>query len=93
MILFAVTAVLLVAQMALPRRLAFLPMLEALLHLGNASVISEFTPMRLVILTGLVRAVAGGFFQWSGGNRLDQLAALFAVVALISTIGHEGDEC
>lgn len=89
---FAVTAALLVAQLTLPRRLAFLPMLVALLHLGNASVISEFTPMRLVILTGLVRAVSGGFFQWSAGNRLDQLAALFAIIALISTIGHEGND-
>lgn len=80
------------AQLALPRRLAFIPLLIALFHLGNASLLSEFTPMRLVILTGLMRALAGGFLSWSFGNRLDQFVMVFCGVALLSTVGHEGNE-
>jgi len=87
-LVYLVTVVLLVAQLALPRRLAFLPLLIALLHLGNVSLISEFTPMRLVIMVGIARAFAGGFVRWSANNRLDQLVAIFAVVALLSSLGH-----
>jgi hypothetical protein len=88
-LVLGITLILLVAQWILPRHLAFLPMLFALLHLGNGSVISEFTPMRLVILVGLVRAVTGGFFQWSSTNRLDLMFGVFSIVALISSVGHE----
>jgi hypothetical protein len=87
-LVYLFTAVLVLAQLLLPRRLAFIPLLVALFHLGNVALISEFTPMRIVILIGLGRAFAGGFLRWSAHNRLDQLVAVFAVVALLSSLGH-----
>ncbi len=88
MLLIAITFVLVVMQFALPRRIAFLPLLIAVFHVGNLSVLSEFTPVRLLILAGLTRAIIGGFFEWSPSNRLDLLAGVFGVIALISSVGH-----
>lgn len=86
------TAILVAAQFFLPRRIGFVPLVIALFHLGNFPILSEFTPVRLVVLCGLGRAVAGGFFRWSPRDRLDQLMVLFAVVAMLSTFGHEGNQ-
>ncbi len=91
MIYTLVVLALVIAQFALPRRLAFLPLLVATFHLGNAVVVSEFTPMRLVIISGLLRAMAAGELQWSFRNRLDQLVAGFCAIALLSSLGHEGN--
>lgn len=88
-LVYIVTALLVVAQLALPLRLAFVPLLVGLFHLGNVSLVSEFTPVRIIIIVGLVRALASGQLRWSPDNRLDQLVGLFAVVALLSTLGHE----
>lgn len=90
--LFIIAAfALVVAQFALPRRLAFLPVLIATFHLGNYPVIGEFTLMRLVIIAGLIRAAMNGELRWSFQNRVDQLVALFSAIALLSSLGHEAN--
>jgi hypothetical protein len=82
---------LIVAQFALPRHLAFLPILIATFHLGNLPVIGEFTQMRLVIIAGLIRASMSGDLRWSFQNRVDQFVALFSAIALLSSLGHEAN--
>lgn len=83
--------VLVIAQFGLPWRIAFVPMLMATFHVGNVPIVSEFTPIRLVILAGLVRAAAAGELRWSFQDRLDRLVGLFALIAILSSLGHKGD--
>ncbi len=47
--------------------------------------------MRLLIISGVARAVFSGRFQFSFRNRLDLFVALFGAVAIISSIGHESN--
>lgn len=88
-LVFIVTVLLVIAQWILPTKIAFVPMLLAVCFIGNVNVISEFTPVRIIIITGLLRAISNGFFKWSASNRLDLLFLVFIVIAIISTIGHE----
>lgn len=85
----ALTALLVVAQFALPRRWAFLPLLIAVCHTGNAAL-GDFTAPRLLILAGLARACATGSLRWNGRNPLDVLVALLSAFALLSSFAHEG---
>jgi hypothetical protein len=89
--IFAVLVLLLVvAQLVLPRRYAFAPLLVTACHLGNAEFIGELTPARMLILVGLARAVATGQFRWSPANRIDLWFAFFAVAALVTATAHLG---
>lgn len=88
-----IVTLLTVAQLALPRRLAFLPLVIAGAHLGNLELLPELTAARLLILIGLVRAMAGGHLVWpTTKSRLDVLFIAFSGFALLSTIGHKADE-
>lgn len=80
-----------IAQLSLPRRLAFLPLLIAVCHVSNVEIFANLTASRLLILIGVVRAVIGGHFAWSFRNRLDCLFLLFAILALLSTPAHRSD--
>lgn len=89
--IFAILILLLVvAQLVLPHRYAFAPLLLTACHLGNAEFIGELTPARVLILLGLARAVATGQFSWSPSNRIDLLFAAFAVAALVTATAHLG---
>ena len=86
------TAVLVLGQFLVPRRVGFAVLLIAVCHLPNLQAISlggaGFTAVRLVILAGLMRAGAEGFLAWSSRNSLDVLMGLWSAVALLSTLGH-----
>jgi len=84
--------VLVTAQLTLPKRFAFLPLVVASLQLGNAEILPQLTPARLLILTGLVRAVAAGSFRGLSFIWLDKLLIVFGAILLVSTIGHSADE-
>lgn len=86
-ILFA-TLMLIVAQFFLPKRYAYVPLLLAAFHLSDFEVVNQFSPIRLVLIAGLIRAVTRGFFQWSSSNKLDVMVMFFAGVALLSSLGH-----
>ena len=59
-------ALLLVAlQFLLPRRYAYVPLLIAALHTPIAQAIPNFSAARLVILAGLLRALASGDLSWN----------------------------
>lgn len=85
---------LLVAQFALPRRLAFLPMLIAVFHLPNLHIVGlgayDFNAMRLLIAAGLIRAAASGVLTSTPRHALDSLVALWAGIALLSSFAHQG---
>jgi hypothetical protein len=88
--LLAFSTLLVIAQFALPRRLAFLPLLIAACHAPyQAALGGNFTAVRLVIIAGLIRAVGAGVFRLSWSSRLDRLLILWSVLALISAFGHE----
>jgi hypothetical protein len=90
LVLFAI--VLLVAQFVLPRRFAFVPLLIAACHLPNVPVVTSITVVRLLVLTGLLRAAASGKLVWSVRHPLDRLLAFWACWAILSSFGHVAKE-
>lgn len=76
-------------QAGLSRRWAFLPLLIAACHTPYTPFMGGMTVARLVILSGLLRGGVKGWLAWSPRNPLDLLVAVFAVIALASTAGHE----
>jgi len=87
-LLILAAGLLTIAQLVLPRRIAYLPFLIGIFHVGNASVVSEFTTMRLVMLAGLFRAALGGYLVWSPRCKPDLLIGIFALFALLSSFAH-----
>ena len=82
---------LLVAQLALPRRFAFLPLLIAICHFPNVAVIEVgggFTPTKLVILVGLFRAIRERTLVWAPSQRLDFWIAVWAGWMILSGFAH-----
>ena len=77
-----------VAQFALPRRLAFVPLLIAACHLADVQVMPGLTVVRLVIIAGLLRALADGESGWSLRHPLDRLLVAWACWAILSAFGH-----
>jgi hypothetical protein len=90
-ILLTAAALLVVAQLALPRRFAFLPLAIAACQLGNREILPELTTARILIIVGLFRALAGGFFVRPNKSRLDKLFIIFSAWAVLSAVGHEPD--
>ena len=95
--LFSGAAVLLAtAQLALPSRLIFLPLLVATCHLPNVSFFSlagfDFSITRLLICLGLMRAVVSRRLVWSPRNGLDMALLVWACIALGSSIGHGSED-
>lgn len=84
----ALTFVLAVAQLVLPKRLAFLPILIGAYHLGDVEFMGELTPARLLILIGIARALATGGIPFSFRNRIDLLFVLFCIFAMASAPFH-----
>lgn len=80
--------VLVVVQFRLPRHWAFLPLLIAACHTPYVPFMGGMTVARVLILMGLIRAASNGWLSWSPRNRLDLLVAVFAAIALLSTLGH-----
>lgn len=76
-------------QAGISRRWAFLPLLIAACHTPYTPFMGGMTVARLVILSGLLRGGVKGWLSWSPRNPLDMLVAVFAVIALASTAGHE----
>ncbi|MEA3213063.1 MAG: hypothetical protein QOE70_6120 [Chthoniobacter sp.] len=82
----AFVTLLVFAQVVLPRRYAFVPLLVAACHTGNSKVLSELTPCRILIIAGLLRAIVSGGFRWSWRVPLDRVVVVLAAVALAVSI-------
>ncbi len=91
-IFYFLALALVVAQFALPRRLAFLPLLIAACHFQNVPVIelgaASFTLSKLVILAGLLRAACNRTLVWSSHQPLDMLLFLWATWTILSGFAH-----
>ncbi len=87
----AIACVLLVAQLSVPHRYAFLPLVIAAFHLGNGELIGQFTVVRMLIIAGLVRAAMTGRFKFSMSDALDRYMVAFCVIALLSSFFHESE--
>lgn len=90
-VVIAIVAILVVAQMILPRGLAFLPLVIAAAHLGDIEILPELTPARTLILAGFARACFSGYFKGYVLTRLDRVFVFFSVFALISAFGNPPD--
>ncbi len=86
-----VVVILVIAQVVLPRRYGFLPLLIAACHLGNQEIAGEFTIVRILIVVGLLRAMAGGFFVWSKECKLDVVFAILGGLLILSAAGHNSE--
>lgn len=90
-IFVALALSLIVAQFALSRRLAFVPLLIAACHFQNVPLIqigASFDTVKLVILAGLVRAVRERSFRWSASQPLDLLVGAWSVWVILSGFAH-----
>lgn len=77
-------ALIVLAQITLPRKYAFAPLILATLNLGNLEVVNQLTPVRIVVLTGLVRLITSGSIPFERKSRIDLAFALFAFFAILS---------
>ena len=95
LVVFAI--VLLVAQLALPRRFAFLPLLIAAIHFPNSPIIDigsvSLSTARLLILAGLIRSATERLGEKSPRSALDSLMLCWACWAVLSTFGHNPKDC
>jgi hypothetical protein len=95
MLMLALCAALVIAQLALPKRFAMLPLLFAASNLPNSPVIEigvSFTTCKLVILAGLMRAIAERRFFWEIRNPLDATIGIWAAFALLSSLAHSPED-
>lgn len=76
------TILLILLQIAIPKRWAFLPLLIASCHLGNIEIAANLTACRFLIVVGILRAMASGELSWSYGFKLDRAFLFFAIAAL-----------
>jgi hypothetical protein len=81
----------LLGQLLVPRRFAFLPLLIATCHLPNEPVLElgvSFTITKLLILVGLLRALFERRRFWSVYEPLDILFLLWTIWAILSGCFH-----
>lgn len=87
-----VTVILVILQFALPKRLAFAPLLIAICTLPDlvvADVGVSFTLSKTLILAGLIRAFSTGGTRWTRQNRLDAFVAAWAIWGVLVGFAHD----
>jgi len=87
----AIAVLLVIAQIILPLRYAFAPLLISAFHVGTIEFLGELSLPRLLVLVGIGRAVMTGNFRFSFSNMVDRCAVLFAVAALATAGAHDTD--
>lgn len=85
----SIAVILVLAQIFLPRRYAFAPLLISAFHVGTIEFLGELSLPRLLVLVGLFRAVMTGNFRFSFSNVVDRCAVAFAVAALLTAGAHD----
>lgn len=86
------TLCLVLAQLALPRRYAFVPLIVATLHISRVPIIFDFSAVRLVVLVGILRSLGGRYWAGLSPTPLDRLVVAWAIWAALSALGHEKKE-
>lgn len=91
-LLFTILAfTLVIAQFSLPKRLAFLPLILAVVHFQNVPVFNigvAFSATKLIVLAGLIRAKSEGRFTWSSSQKIDLWMMIWAVFAVMTAFFH-----
>ncbi|PAW65863.1 MAG: hypothetical protein B9S34_09520 [Opitutia bacterium Tous-C1TDCM] len=87
----ALAALLIVAQLVLPWRYAFLPLIIAGCHLGNGEVLGDLTISRFLIMIGLLRAYFAKRLPFTWNHPIDRAFVIFSVIAVLSAAGHRSD--
>ncbi len=82
-LLIAATALLAILQFLIPRKWAFTPILIACFHLGDLEIIPNLTPVRIMILCGLIRAGISGTLVFKPTCTLDKAFYVFSTIALL----------
>lgn len=82
------TILLILAQVFLPKRFAFIPLLICVLQLGYTPIVGDFTAVRIILLVGIARAIATESLEFSLAEPLDRLALFFSAWALFSAFFH-----
>lgn len=85
----SIAVILVLAQIFLPRRYAFAPLLISAFHVGTIEFLGELSLPRILVLAGLLRAVLTGNFRFSFSNVVDRCAVAFAVAALLTAGAHD----
>lgn len=80
--------ILFVAQITLPRKYAFLPLMIAGCHLGFGKIIGDLTIVRLLIIVGMVRAWSSGISKEKVKSKLDYAFMFFCIWMILSSLGH-----
>jgi hypothetical protein len=87
--IFLSTAVcLILLQVFLPKRYAFVPLLVAAFNIGNVEFLGELTIVRVLILVGITRGIVTGVRPFDSSNTIDRLFLLFAFFAILSAPFH-----
>ena len=87
----SIVAILVLAQIFLPRRYAFAPLLISACHVGTIEFLGELSLPRLLVLIGLARAVMTGNFRFCFSNVVDRCVVAFAVAAMLTAGAHDTD--
>ncbi|OUU96357.1 MAG: hypothetical protein CBC35_01430 [Planctomycetes bacterium TMED75] len=88
-IFLTVSIGLVIAQLAIPKKYAFLPILIAAYNLGNVEFFGQFTTIRLIILVGILRALFSGQSIISWKNPIDRLIILFGFFVMLAAPFHK----
>lgn len=91
-IFIAISAILCIAQLTLPRKYAFAPLLIAGAHLSQTEILPELSPARIIILIGIIRAAKDGHLNFSIRSISDRIAMVFAFYFMLSSIGHDPND-
>lgn len=89
---YALAASVAIAQLALPFRFGFAPLLIAAFHFQNAAIVdfgASLPLTRIVILLGLARAICAREVSWSPKHSPDLLIAIWSLWLLLSGFGHD----
>ena len=87
--LLTIASLLFAIQLFAPKKWAFIPILIAACHTSNVPVFSDFTPIRIVIFAGLLRASFSHSLSFSLRNHYDRTIALFCFFIVLSSFGHD----
>ena len=89
--IYLALVILVILQVALPKKWAFVPLVVAVFHLGNVELLPNLTPCRTLIVVGLVRGIIGGFWPGGGLKAADKTVIVFCVIALIVSVAPRLD--
>lgn len=87
-IFLSLVVALAIAQLLLPRRISFVPLLISACHIGTIEFLGQLSLPRLLIIVGLSRAFVSGHLRFSLSNPIDRVFLVFSFIALATAGAH-----